>query len=245
MTVRKRFGQHFLNDESVIASIMDAVELKPDDHFVEIGPGTGALTKRLVARNATVTAIEIDRDLAHELGKTLNRVELIESDVLLVPASKFQGKRILGNLPYNISTPMLLKMCDIEEVVDAHFMLQTEVAQRLTAEVGTKAWGRLSVRIRYAFRVSRLFDVKPESFTPPPQVMSTFVRLQPYERSLSARNPAIFEAMVRDAFSQRRKKISNSLKAFDIDWNAQTIKSAARADQLGVSDYVDLANSVS
>ena len=141
MTARKRFGQHFLVDESVVDSIMDTVAVKPGDSVVEIGPGTGTLTKALVAKNVVVTAIEIDRDFVKLLGSSFEQVELIESDVLQVPASTFRGNRILGNLPYNISTPLLLKMCEVEDVVDMHFMLQKEVAERLTDGGGHQILG--------------------------------------------------------------------------------------------------------
>lgn len=245
MIARKRFGQHFLVDESVLDAIMDSVDVKHGDSVVEIGPGTGTLTKALLEKNVVVTAIEIDRDFVKLLGSSFEQIELIESDVLQVPATTFRGKRILGNLPYNISTPLLLKMCDVENVVDMHFMVQKEVAERLTADVGTKVWGRLSVKIRYTFKVSSLFDVEPKCFSPVPQVMSSFVRFEPFKRALEAANLRIFDDIIRVAFSQRRKKVSNSLKAFDIDWDAQTVDAASRADQLGVSDYVELANSVS
>ena len=245
MIARKRFGQHFLSDTSVVDSIIDALDVKQSDAFVEIGPGMGQVTQPLLAAGADVSAVEIDRDLARSLRSEYPELDLIEEDVLQVPVSLYTDKRVVGNLPYNISTPMLLKICDAQDVVDVHFMLQKEVAQRLEADVGTKSWGRLSVHVRYSFEVFSLFDVEPQSFRPEPRVMSTFVKLQPFTPSLVISDRSVFDEIVRVAFGQRRKKISNSLRSFNVDWHAISVDGDARADQLDVADYVALANWVS
>jgi 16S rRNA (adenine1518-N6/adenine1519-N6)-dimethyltransferase len=217
---RKRFGQHFLHDPGVLARIVAAIDPQPDDRLVEIGPGEGALTLPLLARGARLTVIELDRDLAARLaarpeaGGTLT---VVQDDALridlatLVPARS--RLRLVGNLPYNISTPLLFRFVAQAAVIeDMHFMLQREVVERMAAGPGNKSYGRLTVMLAAACRVEQLFDIGPGAFRPPPRVWSSLVRLVPWRNPpFPIPDPARFEAMVRQAFSQRRKTLRNAL----------------------------------
>ena len=242
--VRKRFGQNFLTDQLVIDRIFDLLAIQPYDRVLEIGPGRGALTANLRRCTKHVDAVELDRDLASELSQRLPDIHLINEDVLRIDPSEFHEKRIVGNLPYEISTPLLTKLIDIPEVIDMHFMLQREVAMRLVASPGTKAYGRLSVIVQLLARVSLLFDVEPESFHPIPGVRSTFVRLVPKSEFPEDVDAATFKNVVRVAFSQRRKTLKNSLKSLEIEWDTLPVDAQLRADQVTIDDYLQLARSI-
>ena len=248
MRARKRFGQHFLTDASVLARTLDCIAPRPADRLLEIGPGRGALTELLHGSTERFVAIEIDRDLAPVLRARFPRLELIVADVL-----KFEFKelgtdspwRIAGNLPYNISTPLLIRLLTSNlPIVDMHFMLQKELAERVGGEPGTKAWGRLSVLVQYHCEVEMLFDVEPSSFVPPPQVRSTVVRLTPRAETLPLSHPARLDAVLRTAFSARRKRLDNALKDLAVDWERAAVDTGSRPDRLSVSDYVRIANAV-
>ena len=250
---RRRFGQNFLVDETVIQRIVDAVAPVPGDRVVEIGPGRGALTALLLETGCKLTVVEIDRDLASGLRRRFSELHIEEGDVLRIDLASLAPRpmRVVGNLPYNISTPLLFRLLAVaDHVVDAHFMLQDEVVQRLAAGPGEKAWGRLGVMVQYRCEVEALFAVGADAFTPRPQVRSRIVRLVPRARPVvAAQDEALFEAVVRAAFSQRRKTLRNGLKTLpdlpESAWDALAgagVDLRARPETLSVEDFVSLSN---
>jgi len=253
---RKRFGQNFLHDPRVIARIVDAVAPLPGERLVEIGPGQAALTRALVARAGHVTALEIDRDLAAWLRTqfTPDQLTLIEGDALAFDWARFADEapatplRVVGNLPYNISSPLLFVLVAIaDRVRDQHFMLQKEVVERMVAPPGSRTYGRLSVMLQFRYRMARLFDVPRGAFNPPPQVTSSIVRMQPLSAAeLPDVDTARFAQVVTAAFGQRRKTLRNALHALlDADAIvAAGIDPQARAETLGVAQFVRLAQAV-
>jgi len=247
---RKRFGQHFLTDESVIDRIVDAIDPQPGEAVVEIGPGLGAMTRPLAERLDRLSVIELDRDLAQRLRRQ-PKLDVIEADVLKVDiealaAERGQPLRIVGNLPYNISTPILFHLLEaVEHVVDQHFMLQKEVVERMAAGPGGKEYGRLSVMLQWRYRIESLFDVPPESFDPPPRVDSAIVRMRPWPapRVLPA---GVLEELVRVAFSQRRKLLRHTLgRWLDERAYAGRFDLQRRAEEVAVDEYLDLATALS
>lgn len=243
---RKRFGQHFLTDRAVIDAIVDAIDPKPDDALVEIGPGLGAMTDPLVARNAKLTVIELDRDLAERLRRR-PELDVIEADVLEVDFAALarrrgQRLRIVGNLPYNISTPILFHLLGASaEVVDQHFMLQKEVVDRMAAAPGSKDYGRLSVMLQWRYAIESVLDVPPTAFDPPPRVDSAVVRMRPLPL-LPAVDAALLEELVRVAFSQRRKLLRNTLgRWLDARQHTGAFDLQRRAEQVPVDEYLALA----
>ena len=251
---RKRFGQNFLRDSGIIDRIIRAIRPQPGQALIEIGPGQGALTTHLVASGADLTLVELDRDLIPILeGQFSNspNVNLIQADALKTDFSAFypdRRLRVVGNLPYNISTPLIFHLlAQHERVQDMHFMLQKEVVDRLAAAPNTKAYGRLSVMTLYYCRVEALFEVPPEAFTPRPKVTSAVVKLTPYEQlPFPAQDATLLQRMVRDAFNQRRKTLRNALKALATPEQivAAGIDPTARAETLALQDFVTLANSL-
>jgi len=246
---RKRFGQHFLTDDSVIERIVDAIDPQPGQAVVEIGPGLGAMTGPLARRLDRLSVIELDRDLAQRLRRQ-PKLEVIEADVLKVDIAALaqqlgQRLRIVGNLPYNISTPILFHLLEsVEHVVDQHFMLQKEVVERMAAGPGGKEYGRLSVMLQWRYRIESLFDVGPESFDPPPRVDSAIVRMRPWPapRVLPA---GVLEELVRVAFSQRRKLLRHTLgRWLDERGYAGVFNVQRRAEEVAVSEYLDLAEAL-
>ncbi|MEE4300022.1 MAG: 16S rRNA (adenine(1518)-N(6)/adenine(1519)-N(6))-dimethyltransferase RsmA [Pseudomonadales bacterium] len=252
---RKRFSQNFLVDDGIVRRIVAAIDPQPTDHVVEIGPGRGAITGLLEASGCDLTVVEIDRDLAQGLRLRYPDLRLIEGDALRLdygalfdPPHPF---RIVGNLPYNISTPLLFHLLDHARWLrDAHFMLQDEVVQRLAASPGQKAWGRLGVMIRYRCEVEPLFGVPQSAFTPRPQVRSRIVRLIPRDRPVvEADDEALFARVVRAVFAQRRKTLRNGLKSLPfVGEVAFTMLEEAgvdlrlRPEMLSVDDFVRIAN---
>ena len=250
---RKRFGQHFLTDQSVIQQILLHIENLPAAPLVEIGPGRGALTLPLLKDRGMLDVIEIDNDLVNYLRDTcrdLGDLKIHAGDVLEFDfRSLGYGKmNIIGNLPYNISTPVLFHILDYRDCIDSMmFMLQREVVDRITAMPGNRDYGRLSVMIQSTCSVERLFDIDPQSFTPAPAVVSTFLAMAPLQGS--DKPPVIhdqkqFSGIVQMAFNQRRKTIRNSLKQrFTVtDLAALDIDPGARAEDLSVEDYIRMAN---
>ena len=242
---RKRFGQHFLTDPAVVERIFAALRCQATDRVLEIGPGTGLLTERLCHEAGTVTAIEVDRDLAATLRARLPALRVVCGDVLATELEAYLGSdgalRVVGNLPYNVATPLIGRLFDvIDRLDDIHVMLQAEVADRLAASPTTKSYGRLSVVAQYHCRIERLFDVEPASFTPAPKVRSAFVRLRARERESC--DVATLAAVVRTAFGQRRKTLGNALRSFAPDWGALGLDAGARAENLRVEDFVAIAN---
>lgn len=244
---RKRFGQNFLTDESVIESIVRAVSPARSDSVVEIGPGLSALTAPLLARLDHLAVIEIDRDLAARLRNRFSDKQLTihEADVLTVDFSQFgDSLRVVGNLPYNISSPLLFHLVAYaEHIRDQHFMLQKEVIDRMVAVPGDGDYGRLSVMLQARYRMTHLFDVPPEAFDPPPKVTSAIVRMVPLGADRAQpRSERAFSQVVAKAFSQRRKMLRRVLADWSVDWAAVGIKETARAEELSVSDFIRLAD---
>jgi len=248
---RKRFGQHFLHDPGILARIVAAIGPRPDDRLVEIGPGEGALTLPLLRAAGKLTAIELDRDLIEPLrekAQSVGELTIVNADVLKVNFAEFahDGRiRIVGNLPYNISTPILFHCLDhAAAIADMHFMLQKEVVERMAAPPGSKTYGRLSVMLQLRCSVEALFKVPPGAFRPPPKFDSAIVRLTPLPASaLPDIDPRALDRVVRAAFGQRRKTLANALR--DV-LSAAKIESAgvdprARAEQLAPDAFVALA----
>ncbi|WP_153715956.1 16S rRNA (adenine(1518)-N(6)/adenine(1519)-N(6))-dimethyltransferase RsmA [Eikenella corrodens] len=248
-TARKRFGQNFLQDSRIIADIVQAVRPQPADTVVEIGPGLGAITEPLAAKLDCLHVCEIDRDIIGYLKTRPYAGKLVihEGDVLQFDFASVPGrKKIVGNLPYNISTPLLFHLSRYaDEVEDMHFMLQKEVVERMVAEPGSNDFGRLSVMLQYFFEMEKLLDVPPEAFSPAPKVDSAVVRLIPTKYRIGqAQDFEQFAALVKQAFHQRRKTIRNNLKglADDNDLQAAGISPQERAEHIAPEKYVALAN---
>jgi 16S rRNA (adenine1518-N6/adenine1519-N6)-dimethyltransferase len=235
---RKRFGQHFLHDPRILARIVAAIDPRPQDCIIEIGPGEGALTAGLLERVQRLEVVEIDRDLAARLMERFPSQALVVhcADALRFDFSVFApGMRVVGNLPYNISTPLLFHLAGYSGGVrDMHFMLQEEVVDRMVAPPSTPAYGRLSVSLQARFAMRKLFTVARGAFRPPPRVESAVVRLQPLERIL-----AVDEDLLRRAFSARRKTLRNALP--EIDFAAAGIDSGLRPENLSPADYAKLS----
>jgi 16S rRNA (adenine1518-N6/adenine1519-N6)-dimethyltransferase len=246
---RKRFGQHFLTDAGVIESIVRAIAPTRADFLIEIGPGLSALTAPLLQCVDHLTAVEIDRDLVQRLrGQyAADRLNVIEADALTVDFGALgENLRIVGNLPYNISTPILFHLMGFaDRIGDQHFMLQREVIDRMVAKPATSDYGRLSVMLQSRYRMTKLFDVAPEAFNPPPRVVSAVVRMVPLPASrLRPRSDAALEQVVARAFSQRRKMLRRSLGdwAPHVPWEALSIAPTARAEEVPFSNYIGLAD---
>ena len=245
---RKRFGQHFLIDDAVLGDIVDAIDPRPGEALVEIGPGLGALTRPLLDRCAALTVIELDRDLAQRL-RTWKGLEVVEGDILKVDVARLCGgrsdMRIVGNLPYNVSTPILFHLMGAAaRVRDQHFMLQREVVQRMVAAPGGKDYGRLSVMLQWRYAMEHVLDVAPEAFDPPPAVDSAVVRMVPLAGS-GLQDPGPLSEIVTVAFSQRRKLLRHTLGRWLKDRGyAGDFDTQRRAEEVPVAQYVELARAV-
>ena len=239
---RKRFGQHFLHDPGVLQRIVAAIAPASGDAIVEIGPGEGALTRPLLERIGHLTAIEIDRDLAARLSGEFSsqRLSVVTADVLDFDFSALPpGLRIVGNLPYNISTPILFHLARYAgRLRDLHFMLQREVVQRMVAKHSTPDYGRLSVMLQTRFKMHKLFNVAPGAFRPPPKVESAVVRLVPLP---GVSIPENFAAIVRKAFSARRKTLRNALGLAPGDFDELALDPKLRPENLSPADYLRIA----
>ncbi len=252
---RKRFGQNFLCDESIIARICQSIQIVRTDNVVEIGPGRGALTKKLLPTVEKLHVIELDRDLITPLKMQcdgLGEIIIYQADALHFDYKKLAERkkiRIVGNLPYNISTPLLFYLINyIENIEDMYFMLQLEVVERMVAKQNTAAYGRLSVMAQYFCQVEKLFTVPPNAFYPQPKVFSAFVRLIPHRQPLHIANDyQLFADIVRSAFSLRRKTLRNSLANFinAVELENLGIHSTWRAENLSLSHFVEIANYLS
>jgi len=243
---RKRFGQHFLHDAGVVAQIVAAIAASPDDHLIEIGPGQGALTAPLLGRVRRLEVIEIDRDLAARLRSAFpgERLVVHEADALSFDFGRLpEPLRIVGNLPYNISTPLLFHLAGfVDRVRDMHFMLQREVVERMVAQRSTRDYGRLSVMLQTRFRLEKLFRVPAGAFRPPPKVESAVVRLTPLGPEARARvDFRVLSRVVAGAFSARRKKLSNALSLAPADFAALGLDPDLRPENLAPDDYVRVA----
>lgn len=248
---RKRFGQNFLQDQGIIDSIVRAIDPQPDERLIEIGPGLAALTQPLVERAGRMTVIELDRDLAARLRQHA-QLDVIESDVLKVDFTALAVERdwpklrVVGNLPYNISTPILFHLLDHVDVVqDQHFMLQKEVIDRMVATPAQGDYSRLSVMLQWRYAMEQVLFVPPESFDPPPKVNSAVVRMVPLAKPPELDLP-LFGSLVQSAFSQRRKLLRHTLghwleeKGFEGEFDLQR-----RAEEVPVAEYVALAQHAS
>ena len=242
---RKRFGQHFLAAPDVVDRIVAAVAPGAGQHIVEIGPGHGVLTEPLFAALPELIVIELDRDLVPLLQARFAGLNVIQGDVLSLDFATLglpSGYRVVGNLPYNISTPLIFKLLD-EPVSDMHFMLQREVVERMAGRPGTRAWGRLSIMVQVRCVVEPLFDVAPDAFEPPPKVWSQVVRLTPRDDVPNV-DLTVLDDVVRTAFSNRRKTLGNALKLLDVDYNAVQVDPTLRPDAVALDEYVRIARSV-
>jgi 16S rRNA (adenine1518-N6/adenine1519-N6)-dimethyltransferase len=248
---KKRFGQNFLTDQSVVRSLIDAIHPKSDEIIVEIGPGLGALTKPLLEKINYLHVVEIDRDIVtwmqNEYAK--NSVTIHNIDALKFDFSSLGSNiRVVGNLPYNISTPILFHLLDnLSCLTDMHFMLQKEVVERMVAPPSSPAYGRLSAMLQYHFQMEYLITVPPEAFEPAPKVESAFVRCVPHvTKPHIANDYSVFYKVVLAAFGQRRKTIRNTLKDFlnDDDFLKLNLNPQLRAENLSVKDYVLIANHI-
>lgn len=247
---RRRFSQNFLVDKAVVAATIRAILPQRDDHVVEIGPGLGALTSSLLDAVDRIDVIEIDRDAVSELQRQFGeRLKIHQADALKFDLTGLgENLRVVGNLPYHISTPLLFRMDAVfGRIRDCHFMLQREVVQRMVAQPDTEDYGRLSVMLQYRWRIESLFDVPPTAFQPQPKVWSSIVRMTPWpEQPARAADEALFARVVAAAFSQRRKTLRNALRliANDEDFATCAIDPGARGETLGVSEFVRIADCV-
>ena len=251
---KKRFGQHFLHDRNIIGHIIAAFAPRAEDRVVEIGPGKGALTRELLTRVTHLEAVELDRDLIAHLQSELPAAKLTlhNADALKFDFCRLTGDghklRLIGNLPYNISTPLLFHLLDQAVcIADMVFMLQKEVVQRMIATPGGKDYGRLSVMIQYRCAVEKLFDVAPGAFTPPPKVDSSIVRLIPHATPpVAVDDPEKFSRTVRAAFASRRKTLRNNMKGLLSAERmlALGIDPTRRAETLSLAEFAALSNSV-
>ena len=250
---KKRFGQNFLVDEQIIADIIAAIHPQPGDQMVEIGPGLGALTRPLLKKLNHLHVVEIDRDIIARLESdypqdslksklTIHAGDALEFDFALLPTPL----RIVGNLPYNISSPLLFHFAGYaKHIKDMHFMLQNEVVERMVAEPSTPDYGRLSVMLQYRFEMEKLLDVPPESFRPAPKVDSAIVRMRPLPANeIMVRDEKLLSAIVRTAFGQRRKTLRNTLRSYldEKDFAGLGINPQFRAENLAVADFIKVAN---
>jgi 16S rRNA (adenine1518-N6/adenine1519-N6)-dimethyltransferase len=259
---RKRFGQHFLVDQGVIAEIVEAINPQPNEALVEIGPGLGALTQPILSQGAkSLSVIELDRDLAAGLRRRWPVLDVIEADVLKVDFAALQSRlgkplRVVGNLPYNISTPVLFHLAEVTRCVqDQHFMLQREVVQRMVAQPCTSDYSRLSVMLQWRYAMESVLDVPPCAFEPPPRVDSAVVRMTPLVPDLTT-PPDLLQALVKLAFSQRRKLLRHTVGKWLDEREAAALAEKTpflrplfdlqrRAQEVTVDEYVALARGVS
>lgn len=246
---KKRFGQNFLVDEQIIADIIRAIRAEPADNMVEIGPGLGALTRPLIKQLNKLHVVEIDRDIIARLENDYpkNKLVIHAGDALKFDLAQLPAPlRIVGNLPYNISSPLLFHFSDYaERILDMHFMLQNEVVERMVADPSTPAYGRLSVMLQYRFYMEKLLDVPPESFRPAPKVDSAIVRMIPLPAAaMQVRDEPLFAEIVAAAFGQRRKTLRNTLKPYltEADFEQLGIDAQLRAENLGVAEFARIAN---
>ena len=248
---RKRFGQNFLTDKQVLSDIIDAIAPRQGETMVEIGPGLAAMTALLLKQLDHMHVVELDRDLVTRLEKAYPRERLtvhsgdaLKFDFGAIPVAEGQKLRVVGNLPYNISSPLLFHLADFAHLIeDQHFMLQKEVVERMVAEPGSKTYGRLSVMLQWRYDMSLMFIVPPTAFDPPPQVESAIVRMVPVKQQLACDGKRL-EAVVAKAFSQRRKVIRNCVAGMFTE--AQLVEAgidpSVRPEAVSLAQYVALAN---
>ena len=252
---RRRFGQNFLHDENVIRKIVDAISAVEGDHLLEIGPGLGALTKELAKTGATIHCVELDADLAKSLRtefQEYDSIKIIEGDALKFDLSSIATEkrplRVIGNLPYNISTPIIFHLLKNSELIrDMTFMLQLEVIQRMISKVGKRNYGRLSLMVQYYCEVEHLFNVASSAFSPKPKVVSALARLKPHNStSIRAKDSDCLQTVIRTAFNQRRKTLRNSLRTIipEALLDRTTINKNLRPQDITLNEYVEISNAI-
>ena len=245
--IRRKFGQNYLIDPAILFEMGEVISPNDSDNFIEIGPGIGALTNQINTENINITAIDIDADNIETLKNKFKgpaNFNFINEDILKFKLEDLRvDKRIVGNLPYNISTQIILKLLnDYQKIIDMHFLVQKEVAQKITGQVASKNWGKLAIKISAFFNSEILFDVPPEAFDIKPKVNSSFIRLLPkkdlnYDLSIKDNLYKIIDL----AFSSKRKNIKNNLKKLDIDWDKTNIDPTKRSEEIPLSDFINLA----
>ena len=245
--IRRKYGQNYLIDPAILFEMGEVISPNDSDNFIEIGPGIGALTNQINTENINITAIDIDADNIETLKNKFKgpaNFNFINEDILKFKLEDLRvDKRIVGNLPYNISTQIILKLLnDYQKIIDMHFLVQKEVAQKITGQVASKNWGKLAIKISAFFNSEILFDVPPEAFDIKPKVNSSFIRLLPkkdlnYDLSIKDNLYKIIDL----AFSSKRKNIKNNLKKLDIDWDKTNIDPTKRSEEIPLSDFINLA----
>lgn len=245
--IRRKYGQNYLIDPAILFEMGEVISPNDSDNFIEIGPGIGALTNQINTENINITAIDIDADNIETLKNKFKgpaNFNFINEDILKFKLEDLKvEKRIVGNLPYNISTQIILKLLnDYQKIIDMHFLVQKEVAQKITGQVASKNWGKLTIKISAFFNSEILFDVPPEAFDIKPKVNSSFIRLFPkkdldYDLSIKDNLYKIIDL----AFSSKRKNIKNNLKKLDIDWDKTNIDPTKRSEEIPLSDFINLA----
>tara|TARA_B100001564_G_scaffold260907_1_gene222664 strand:- start:428 stop:1195 length:768 start_codon:yes stop_codon:yes gene_type:complete len=245
--IRRKYGQNYLIDPAILFEMGEVISPNDSDNFIEIGPGIGALTNQINTENINITAIDIDADNIETLKNKFKgpaNFNFINEDILKFKLEDLKvEKRIVGNLPYNISTQIILKLLnDYQKIIDMHFLVQKEVAQKITGQVASKNWGKLAIKISAFFNSEILFDVPPEAFDIKPKVNSSFIRLLPkkdlnYDLSIKDNLYKIIDL----AFSSKRKNIKNNLKKLDIDWDKTNIDPTKRSEEIPLTDFINLA----
>ena len=245
--IRRKYGQNYLIDPAILFEMGEVISPNDSDNFIEIGPGIGALTSQINTENINITAIDIDADNIETLKNKFKgpaNFNFINEDILKFKLEDLKvDKRIVGNLPYNISTQIILKLLnDYQKIIDMHFLVQKEVAQKITGQVASKNWGKLAIKISAFFNSEILFDVPPEAFDIKPKVNSSFIRLLPkkdlnYDLSIKDNLYKIIDL----AFSSKRKNIKNNLKKLDIDWDKTNIDPTKRSEEIPLADFINLA----
>ena len=245
--IRRKYGQNYLIDPAILFEMGEVISPNDSDNFIEIGPGIGALTNQINTKNINITAIDIDADNIETLKNKFKgpaNFNFINEDILKFKLEDLKvEKRIVGNLPYNISTQIILKLLnDYQKIIDMHFLVQKEVAQKITGQVASKNWGKLAIKISAFFNSEILFDVPPEAFDIKPKVNSSFIRLLPkkdlnYDLSIKDNLYKIIDL----AFSSKRKNIKNNLKKLDIDWDKTNIDPTKRSEEIPLTDFINLA----
>ena len=245
--IRRKFGQNYLSDQAIIFEMGHAISPQTNSNFFEIGPGMGALTNVLNKDGISIKAIDIDKNNIDYLSKHFKgpaKFEFFQGDILYTPLNFLEDKRyrVVGNLPYNISTQIILKFIDWHNVIeDMHFLVQKEVAEKINGTVGTKNWGKLSIKISAFFNTQILFDVPPESFDIKPKVNSSFIRLSPKKNVIDVSTKNNLFKIIDMSFSSRRKNIKNNLKKVNLDWDTLEINQNLRPEEVSLENYLKIA----
>jgi 16S rRNA (adenine1518-N6/adenine1519-N6)-dimethyltransferase len=244
--IRRKFGQNYLSDPAIIFEMRQAILPQTNSNFFEIGPGMGALTNTLNQDGISIKAVDIDKDNIDYLSKKFTgpaKFEFFQGDILSIPLNFLEDKkyRIVGNLPYNISTQIILKFINWNNVIeDMHFLVQKEVAEKINGAVGTKNWGKLSIKLSAFFNTQILFDVPPESFDIKPKVNSSFIRLTPKKNDIDVSTKNNLFKIIDMSFSSRRKNIKNNLKKANLDWDTLEINQNLRPEELSLENYLKI-----